>query len=134
MLTAFRNYSLMRKLVVALLVSILPGLALAFFSFALLAMFQMRSETIDRLQVLAEATAIHSAPTLLFGDAKAAAETLGPLARLPMRSRFPTTAMLRSGRRGSPCSGRSTRRQRPSVRSGWRRTWAECGSRLPTRW
>ena len=79
MLTAFRNYSLMRKLVVALLVSILPGLALAFFSFALLAMFQMRSETIDRLQVLAEATAIHSAPTLLFGDAKAAAETLGAL-------------------------------------------------------
>ena len=79
MLTTFRNYSLMRKLVVALLVSILPGLSLAFLSFALLGMVQMRSETIDRLQAFAEATAIHSVPTLLFGDSKAAGETLGAL-------------------------------------------------------
>ncbi|MBI2748057.1 MAG: response regulator [Burkholderiales bacterium] len=79
MLTAFRNFSLMRKLVVALLVSILPGLFLAFVSFTLLGVVQMRSETIDRLQAFAEATAIHSVPTLLFGDPKAAKETLGAL-------------------------------------------------------
>ena len=79
MLTAFRSYSLMRKLVVALLVSIAPGLFLAFLGFALLGIYEMRNETIDRLQTLAEATAIHSVPTLLFRDSKAAAETLGAL-------------------------------------------------------
>ncbi len=75
----FRNFSLMRKLVVALLLSIAPGLFLAFLSFALLGIYQMRNETIDRLQTLAEATAIHSVPTLIFADSKAATETLGAL-------------------------------------------------------
>ena len=79
MLTAFRSYPLMRKLVVALLVSITPGLFLAFLSFALFGMYEMRNETIDRLRTLAEATAIHSVPTLIFTDSKAATETLGAL-------------------------------------------------------
>ena len=79
MLTRFGDYSLTRKLVMALLISILPGLSVAFLSFALLGIYEMRNETIDRLQTLAEATAIHSVPTLLFRDSKAAADTLGAL-------------------------------------------------------
>ena len=79
MLTRFRDFSLTRKLVVALLFSILPGLLLAFLSFAMLGMYQLRNNTIDGLRALAEATAIHSARALHSGDSKAATDALDSL-------------------------------------------------------
>jgi two-component system sensor histidine kinase/response regulator len=79
MLTRFRDFSLTRKMVVALLFSILPGLLLAFLSFAMLGMYQLRSNTIDGLRALAEATAIQSARALHSGDPKAAADALDTL-------------------------------------------------------
>ena len=79
MLIRFRDFSLTRKMVVALLLSIVPGLVLAFVSFVALGMYQLRNSTIDGLRALAEATAIHSAPALLAGDARAAADALDTL-------------------------------------------------------
>src|SRR5689334_9312871 len=79
MLIQFRDFSLTRKMVVALLVSVVPGLLLAFVSFVLLGMFQQRNNTIDRLRALTETIAIHSARALASGDAKAASEAMYPL-------------------------------------------------------
>ena len=75
----FRDFSLTRKMVIALLLSVLPGLLLAFISFALLGMYQLRNTTIDGLRALAEATAIQSARPLHSRDSKAAADALDTL-------------------------------------------------------
>src|SRR6185436_12293615 len=80
----FRDFSLTRKMVVALLLSIVPGLLLAFLSFVVVGMYQERNNTIDTLRALAETAAIHSARALLSGDAKAAAETLDTLRLSPL--------------------------------------------------